>query len=107
MNDNNPAPNPLTIYKGEIVGRMPSDFTEEEFAALGHKKTPLLKVIRSKCLDCCGDQPGEVRKCISSDCVMWPYRMGSNPFHGRSDNPVPPANDNQMDLEEAIANTPE
>lgn len=49
----------------------------------GHKKTPLLRVIRKKCLDCCCNQHSEVRKCIITDCPSWPYRMGKNPFHKR------------------------
>ena len=40
--------------------------------------TPL-KAIREKCLDCCADQPGEVRACPSEKCPLWPYRMGHNP----------------------------
>lgn len=38
-----------------------------------------LKAIRAKCLDCCADQPGEVRLCPSENCPLWPYRMGHNP----------------------------
>lgn len=49
----------------------------------GHAKKSLLKVIREKCLDCCVGQPSEVRKCHISDCPLWPYRMGTNPFHKR------------------------
>ncbi len=50
----------------------------------GHVKKPLLKVIRKKCLDCCCNQHSEVRKCPITDCSLWPYRMGKNPFHQRS-----------------------
>lgn len=46
----------------------------------GHTKKPLLKVIRDKCLDCCVYQPSEVRLCQATDCDLWPYRMGENPF---------------------------
>ncbi len=45
-----------------------------------HSKKPLLKVIREKCLDCCVGQPSEVRVCHITDCPLWPYRMGENPF---------------------------
>ena len=51
-----------------------------EATAHGHVKRPLLKVIRSKCLDCCVGQPGEVRLCQFYDCDLWPFRMGKNPF---------------------------
>lgn len=48
-----------------------------------HTKKPLLKVIREKCLDCCAGQHSEVRLCQISNCSLWPYRMGKNPFHRR------------------------
>jgi len=41
-------------------------------------KSPL-KAIRQKCLDCAGGKPSEVRKCVSDDCPLYPYRMGHNP----------------------------
>ncbi len=47
------------------------------------KKSPL-KSIREKCLDCCGYQYSEVRECHITDCPLWPYRMGRNPFHQRN-----------------------
>ena len=40
--------------------------------------TPL-KAIRAKCLDCMCDQPKEVRLCPSTDCPLYPFRMGKNP----------------------------
>lgn len=49
----------------------------------GHIKKPLLKTIREKCLDCCGQQHLEVRLCQCTSCPLWPYRMGKNPFHER------------------------
>lgn len=47
------------------------------------KKSPL-KAIREKCLDCCGNQYSEVRECHITDCPLWQYRMGKNPFHTRT-----------------------
>jgi hypothetical protein len=38
-----------------------------------------LKAIRSKCLDCSGWQPKEVRLCQIVACSLWPYRMGKRP----------------------------
>jgi hypothetical protein len=46
-------------------------------------KSPL-KSIREKCLDCCCHQYSEVRECHITDCPLWPYRMGKNPFHRRN-----------------------
>ena len=43
-------------------------------------KGELLKTIRQKCLDCVCFQPKEVELCPSEHCVLWPYRMGNDPF---------------------------
>ncbi len=40
--------------------------------------TPM-KAIRAKCLDCMCGQVNEVRLCPSTDCPLYPYRMGHNP----------------------------
>lgn len=34
------------------------------------------KAIRRKCLDCCMDQPVEVKECPITRCALWRYRMG-------------------------------
>jgi hypothetical protein len=47
-----------------------------------------LKVIRAKCVDCCGGQVGEVRKCVATTCPLWSFRMGHNPFTNRKGNPA-------------------
>ena len=38
-----------------------------------------LKAIRTKCLECSGNQPKEVRLCTCIDCPLYLYRMGTNP----------------------------
>lgn len=60
------------------------DILDDTSHPRGHTKKSLLKVIRAKFLDCCGDQPSEVKICHITDCSLWPYRMGKNPFHTRS-----------------------
>jgi hypothetical protein len=47
-------------------------------------KKSLLKSIREKCLDCCSNSHAEVRKCHITDCPLWEFRMGKNPFHKRT-----------------------
>lgn len=37
-----------------------------------------LRVIRRKCLDCCGRQKSEVEKCPACDCPLYPYRQGES-----------------------------
>ena len=34
------------------------------------------KAIRLKCIDCCGGNMAEVRKCPVENCPLWRYRMG-------------------------------
>ena len=42
-------------------------------------KTAILTAIRRKCLDCCCQQPGEVRACHITACDLWAFRFGSDP----------------------------
>ena len=73
-------PSPFEIDRGMRIGRDPRKVTLNEFEQTGIAGHPLLEVIRAKCLDCCGEQVEEVRKCIAFTCPNWPYRMGANPF---------------------------
>lgn len=50
---------------------------------LGHHKRSVLKAVRENCLDCCGDNRAEVRRCTSAGCSLWVYRFGRNPFTDR------------------------
>lgn len=44
----------------------------------GEKKSQSRKAaIRQKCLNCCCDNKAEVRRCPSTDCPLWIYRMGT------------------------------
>lgn len=38
----------------------------------------LWKAVRSKCIDCSGNQPKEVKLCTVTSCDLWPYRMGKD-----------------------------
>lgn len=40
--------------------------------------TPL-KAIKKHCLECSGYEKKEVRECKITECVLFPYRLGSNP----------------------------
>ena len=73
-------PSPYPADGGEFVGMDPRLLSVSNLRDLGHPKS-YPKIIRAKCLDCCGDQPSEVRKCVMVDCPLWPLRMGVNPFH--------------------------
>ena len=65
---------------GSTEGADPRTLAPEDLRDAGHDNMPLLRVIRAKCLDCCGDQPSEVRFCTATRCRLWPYRMGTHPF---------------------------
>jgi hypothetical protein len=72
-------PSPHQSDGGESVGKVPLDLAPEILSLYHGEKNPL-KAIRARCLDCCCDQPGEVRKCVAVECPSWPFRMGTNPF---------------------------
>ena len=42
-------------------------------------KNPV-KAIRAKCLECCCGQVNEVRECPITDCPLFPFRYGKNPY---------------------------
>ena len=50
-----------------------------------------LDAIRRKCLDCSAGYLPAVSQCEQIDCALWPFRMHTNPFHGRSGKPHPNA----------------
>lgn len=70
----------LETEQGEAIGRDPRAMTVAELGELGHAAAALTEVIRAKCLDCCCGSAHEVRRCISIDCALWPFRMGTNPW---------------------------
>ena len=39
-----------------------------------------VKAIRAFCLDCCGGRKNEVKQCPCTDCPLYPFRMGKNPY---------------------------
>ncbi len=67
------------IYKSQ-EGPDPREMSIEALAGIGHEKISPTKAIRAKCLDCCGDNAAEVRRCFLVDCSLWPFRMGVSPF---------------------------
>jgi hypothetical protein len=76
-------PSPVRADGGIKVGKLPGSIELHDLRALGHQERPT-KAIRSKCRDCSGGSEGEVRKCVAVGCALWPFRMGVNPFYGRT-----------------------
>ena len=45
--------------------------------------TSPIKAIRAKCLECCCGQANEVKLCPCTDCHLYPFRFGKNPYVNR------------------------
>ena len=54
--------------------------TKEEFDQEVSENTNVLRAIRLKCYDCSSYQSNEVRDCIVTNCPLYPFRLGKNPF---------------------------
>jgi hypothetical protein len=67
---------PFEIDCGQLIGRDPRDVPPEGWT--DRLFLSGLTAIRAKCLDCAFD-PKEVRKCVQTDCPLWPLRMGCVP----------------------------
>lgn len=73
--------NPLLEYQdGHLVGKNPLTADVFLMQEAGHREMSPYKIMRQKCLDCVGFQASEVRKCVCTDCPLFPYRMGKDPF---------------------------
>lgn len=67
---------PFESDGGQLIGRDPRSVPPE-----GWRDRPFISglgAIRAKCLDCALD-PKEVRKCVQTDCPLWPLRIGCVP----------------------------
>lgn len=53
---------------------------QEELRAAGHRPMSPLKALRLRCIDCCADQPNEVRLCTAVTCPLFPFRTRKNPW---------------------------
>lgn len=78
------APSPHQDDRGFKIGRKPQEITVADLQALGGPQSPI-RAIRAKCIDCSAGNAAEVRKCVAYSCALWPFRMGRNPFWGKSD----------------------
>lgn len=74
---------PYEADAGHLIGKDPRQIPLAEIRQLEHPESPI-KAARAKCIDCCGGNAAEARKCVSVNCALWPFRMGANPFHASS-----------------------
>lgn len=82
-NNINAAVSGLETVSGEKIGRDPRRMTTAELNQLGHSSNSVLAAVRANCVECCGGQTSEVRKCTATHCALWAFRMGTNPFSRR------------------------
>lgn len=66
---------------GTVIGQDPRRLSTDDLRELGHRGKPLLQAMRRRCIDCCGGKKDEVRRCTAVACPLWPYRMGTDPWH--------------------------
>ena len=48
------------------------------------KITSPIKAIRARCLDCCAGSAHEVKLCPVTDCSLYAFRFGKNPYIKRT-----------------------
>jgi len=56
------------------------DINNSELINFAIKTISPLRVIRKKCLDCCGEQFLDVKTCPVLVCSLWKFRLGLHPF---------------------------
>lgn len=76
-------PSPYASDGDFYVGKDPRRISIDVLRGLGLPES-YPKAIRAKCLDCSGGNDAEVRKCVCTNCPLWPLRMGVNPFHRKA-----------------------
>ena len=54
---------------GATQGKLPIALELRELRILGHPDSPI-KAIRAKCVDCCGGNLSEARKCVVTGCPL-------------------------------------
>jgi len=47
---------------------------------MSKKITSPIKAIRAKCLECSVDSANEVKLCTVTDCALYEFRFGKNPY---------------------------
>lgn len=66
----------------KLKGIRPEQLSRDDLAALGHEPGAL-NAIRQNCVQCQGGAEAEVRRCTTTWCPLWPFRMTSDPWRRR------------------------
>ena len=69
-----------TVRRFRAVRRMNRFHHTEELRMDTEPTLTPLKAIRAKCLDCSTGSRAEVEHCPITDCPLYPYRKGRNPY---------------------------
>jgi hypothetical protein len=64
---------------GTISGADPADLDRETIATR-HPERTLSEAVRRKCEWCMQGDIGEVARCVSIACPLWPWRLNNNPL---------------------------
>lgn len=67
-----------TPEKSVFFEQETDDDADDTTGSTDKTMTPL-KAIRAKCIECSNGSVGEVRKCVSPACPLFPFRMGHKP----------------------------
>jgi hypothetical protein len=50
---------------------------------MANEITNPVKAIRAKCLECSCGSTAEIKDCPVTECALYPFRMGKNPYRQR------------------------
>ena len=64
----------------ELCSSPPEKLGVKTLRSIGHKKMPLMSLVRKTCIDCTAGSYSTIRNCEMTSCMFWPYRIGTNPF---------------------------
>ncbi len=98
-----PVPKPSALARGEVMTERvrlasldPSKMGQTDLQAVTEAMYALMDqggkypsklgrrdAIRRRCIDCCGGEPSEVRRCEAIPCSLWPFRLGGDPYRGK------------------------
>jgi hypothetical protein len=68
--------------QGDPAGKNRAGSTRPSYGPLATSRCRSLRP-SAKGLDCYCGSPGEVRNCIITKCVLWPFRAGSNSWRAK------------------------
>jgi hypothetical protein len=68
------------------MARTPDNAGDQIERAYRQRICSPLTGVRAFCVRCMGNSPRAVKECGATNCPLWPFRMGNNPFFGKLQN---------------------